>query len=373
MPYVKTPWVALKEEDLQEAMNEVVAKVKTIGGLKTTYTHLSKKASVANRARDHFLKNTEIGKLGFYRTLHDNWKSLPGDVITELGGKIVLSKAPPDYLLSYGCKYENAFAGAATDPLDHLGFTVIGSLWRDTSLSNLHYTFTQIAESNSALFATLMLTEKGQHLLNSYAFATHPVAYISGGFMKLTMSDIFGALEIAIESLGSIESVKQMLEILQSSMKVMNPLNTFHNSYLLRSEGVIGRDRKYIKSVLNELIDLAGFEESGEYFHKFFEFNVPESARTKVPQPSNLETKRDVVEYIDKLVVEFSPLIAGVGEGLIKTLGALFGRLKRILDRAQHITREVPEEIVDLVIDIVHKISGVPSTVIMATLNPKSG
>ncbi len=41
---------------------------------------------------------------------------------------------------------------------------------------------------------------------------------------------------------------------LKSSMKVMNLLNTFHNSYLLRSEGVIGRDRNYIKSVLNELI-----------------------------------------------------------------------------------------------------------------------
>ncbi len=366
MPYVKTPWIALKEEDIKDVINDVSTEVNNMSELNAAYMCLRKKSNITNMVKGHLLRNTEIGKLGFYHTIHNNWKSLPSDVITEVGGEIVLSNSPPDYLLNYGCKYEDAFAKAATDPLDHLGFTVIGSFWRDTSLSNLHYTFAQIAENNSALFATLMLTGKGQHLLKDYAFATHPVAYISGGFMKLTLSDIFGVLEITIADLGSVDSIKQMLEILRSSIKVMNPLKAFHNSYLLKSEGVIGRDRKYIKTVLHRLIDQADFEEIGEYFHDFFMANVPETTQARVPQPPDLGAKRDVIEYIDKLVIEFSPLIAGVGEGLIKTVQALIGRLIRIFNRVLLISEKAPEEIIDLVIDIVHKITGIPSPMIAA-------
>ena len=65
MPYVKTPWVALKNDDILDAINEVLVKVNTIGDLKAAYTHLSQKANVANRIRDHLLRNTAVGKTGF--------------------------------------------------------------------------------------------------------------------------------------------------------------------------------------------------------------------------------------------------------------------------------------------------------------------
>ncbi len=254
MPYVKTPWVALKNDDILDAINEVLAKVNTNGDLKAAYSHMSQKVNLTNRIRDYLLRNTEIGKPGFYHTLNDNWESLPDELKMELKKKSALSDTPPEYLLNYGCKYETVFANAPTDPLDHLGFTVVGSLWRDTSLSNLHFTFTHFAEEKPALFATLMLYKKGQDYLKDYAFETHPAAYIAGGFTKITMSDIFGALEITIEDLGTTESLGQMLKILQTSMTKMSPLKAFLNSHLLKPEGVIGRDRKYIKAIIQGLI-----------------------------------------------------------------------------------------------------------------------
>ncbi len=86
--------------------------------------------------------------------------------------------------------------------------------------------------------------------------------------------------------------------------------------------------------------------------------------RLALIKADNIETIDDVMNYVDNLVLKFSPLIAGVGEGLIKTLRLFFGRLKRIKDRVELLASEFPEEIADLIIDIVRKITGVPSPVI---------
>ncbi len=367
MPYVKTPWVALKNDDIQGAINEALSKVNTNEDIKAAYAYMNQNADVAKRIREHLLKNTELGEPGFYHTLSNNWEALPDKLKTELKNKSALSDTPPEYLLNYGCKYETVFANTPTDPLDHLGFTFVGSLWRDTSLSNLHFTFTHFAEENPALFATLMLYKKGQDYLKDYAFATHPAAYIAGGFTKITMSDIFSTLEITIEELGSTESLGQVLKILQTSMEKMNPLKAFLNSHLLKPKGVIGRDRRYIKAIIQELIKPNIADKSGEYFYNFFQVNVPEESRERVPQPENIATTDDVINYVEKLVSEFSPLIAGVGDGLFKTLFSFFGRINRIIDRVKFLAREIPEEIVDLVISIFRKITGVPSPILKAT------
>ncbi len=142
MSYVKTPWVALKNDDILDAISEALAKVNMVDDLKAAYTHLSNKPNVAEMIRDHLLKGTEIGKIHFYDLINKNWDSLPDGLYAELKEISVLSDAPPEYLLNYGCKYETVFANAPTGPLDHLDFTLICSLWRDTSLSNLHFTFT---------------------------------------------------------------------------------------------------------------------------------------------------------------------------------------------------------------------------------------
>ncbi len=96
MPYVKTPWVALKNDDIQDAINEALSKVNTNEDLKAAYTHLNQKADVANKIRDHLLKNTEIGKPGFYHTLSNNCESLPDTLQTELKNKSALSDSPPE-------------------------------------------------------------------------------------------------------------------------------------------------------------------------------------------------------------------------------------------------------------------------------------
>ncbi len=55
MPYVKTPWVALKNDDILAAINESHSKVNNNGDLKAAYLHLSQKGSLTNRIRDHLL------------------------------------------------------------------------------------------------------------------------------------------------------------------------------------------------------------------------------------------------------------------------------------------------------------------------------
>lgn len=75
----------------------------------------------------------------------------------------------------------------------------------------------------------------------------------------------------------------------------------------------------------------------------------------------------DVRVYAHKLAREFSPLIAKVGNGTFQTIWAFGGRLNRVIDRVEHLALNVPEEMVDLALDVIRKITGIPSAGIRAT------
>lgn len=89
---------------------------------------------------------------------------------------------PPDYYLEYGQKYADRFSS-----LDGRDLSSEGLQWRDNTLVALQQAIEDLRISDPEAFAEL---ERDPEAFRSFAFGSHPAAYVESGLYDLPAQDL---------------------------------------------------------------------------------------------------------------------------------------------------------------------------------------
>ncbi len=343
--YVQPPWATITHEDINQHVESAFRKVSQNGPLYEVYNFLSDNTELADSLGRQLFKGVTIGMRGFYEKLEKNWHDIANNLNSETKERILLAEHPSEYLLSYGHKYETKFGDSVTDPRYHLGFTLLGTFWRDTALVNLHYTFFGFKEINLPLFLTLSLSQNGPNILTDYAFDTHPISYANAGIHYTSISDLLTAFEIAIEDFGSLNSVLQVLRLAAIIVDDPPEPDFLINPWILDSPNIIRRDQDFISRVMFPKFEFVEPNRAGTYFYNMFVENVPSGSATVPRPPDNLQSPDQVRDYAYQLIERFSPTIARAGTTVEELLIAYSDRLNRVKDRVKNIVYRLPRQL----------------------------
>jgi hypothetical protein len=137
----------------------------------------------------------KTGTLDYYKQRYDDFvKRNPG-------------VKPPDYYLSYGDKYCQKFSQLGAKDLSPEGLK-----WRDRTLKNLQNAMEQKRMEDPEGFAKL---ERDPAAFKSFAYGTHPDAYIQGGLFKLPAQDLLKIAQTPeLRDLLGKDGIAQTLDVL---------------------------------------------------------------------------------------------------------------------------------------------------------------
>ena len=133
-----------------------------------------------------------VGDLNYYRDRNDDFiRRNPG-------------RSPPDYYLGYGDKYAQRFT---TDLRSKL--SAAGQVWDSKALTLLQRAMEQRRTGDPAAFAALELDGTQ---FRSFAFGTHPAAYIGAGLATLDPQDVLLIVDTPdVKDLLTDDGIKQIV------------------------------------------------------------------------------------------------------------------------------------------------------------------